>query len=216
MDFIVGALCQSCGEPSSIPLDPPWTCHTCQQNGPLVQCHRSAVHYTNPSRHLVFQLKHNQQKHMVPFLVTLMGPLVLQFPTATALIPVPLHWKKLSRRCFNQSALLAKGLSHYSGLPYVNLLKRKRHTVPQGKKTIQERSLNVQQAFVAGSMEKFHGTDVILVDDVYASGATLNACAEALYLSGIRTVFAVTFAKSTYLTLSQRTYLGNGLRTFKN
>lgn len=97
---------------------------------------------------------------------------------------VPLHWSRYVERGYNQSALLAKHLSKHSGIPYQPLLKRVKRTQQQAKLSKSERLKNVQDAFVA---KQVLGT-VLLVDDVITSGATSQACTEALLEAGASSV----------------------------
>jgi ComF family protein len=111
------------------------------------------------------------------------------------LVPVPLHRKRFRERGYNQSALLARQLGKLTGLPVVeDGLVRHRHTLPQVRTAgVDERRENVINAFSCPE-EGLMGKNIILVDDVTTSGATLNACAEVLKSSGITTVWGLVVA----------------------
>jgi ComF family protein len=108
------------------------------------------------------------------------------------LVPVPLHPWRRRRRGFDQAADLARHL----GLPIQHALRRTRHTPSQTSLPAARRHANVRGAFCptrrAGALR---GAVVVLVDDVSTTGATLNACAEALKMAGVREVRALTAAR---------------------
>jgi ComF family protein len=102
---------------------------------------------------------------------------------ANALIPVPLHWRRLWSRRFNQTATLARTISQVSGVPVAyHALRRVRATRQQVGLTQAERAVNVQGAFrvTADRRHETHGQRVVIVDDVLTSGATLDTCARIL------------------------------------
>lgn len=113
-------------------------------------------------------------------------------------MPVPLHPKKLRERGYNQSGLLAKQLGLFLGLPVIeNSLKRKRNTPPQTKIISRdERWRNVSDAFVCNGGD-VKGRNVLLIDDVCTTGATLDACAQALKSAGAISVWGLTLARET-------------------
>jgi ComF family protein len=95
--------------------------------------------------------------------------------------PVPLHPKKEAARGFNQSSLLVEGMSGATGVPSeVRALRRIRYTESQTHKTRAERIENVAGAFVVRRPGKLEGRHVLLVDDVLTTGATIEACAQAV------------------------------------
>ena len=103
------------------------------------------------------------------------------FEQIDLILPVPLHKNKERRRGYNQSELIARGLAHCSGLPVdTGSLGRAVENPTQTRRSIWERSLNVQQIFRLNSSEKLAGKHVLLVDDVLTSGSTMEACGNAL------------------------------------
>ena len=117
---------------------------------------------------------------------------------ADALVPVPLHWRRLWARRFNQSALLAKTIAQDSGVPVADgLLKRVKATAQQVGLSQSERTLNVQGAFAvaAGRKAEVAGRRFVLIDDVLTSGATSNVCARARLRAGAGNVDVLVFAR---------------------
>jgi ComF family protein len=117
---------------------------------------------------------------------------------ADALVPVPLHWRRLWARRFNQSAMLAAAISAESGVPIAAAaLKRVKPTVQQVGLSRSERAANIQGAFRAPPESKaaVAGRRLILVDDVLTSGATVDGCARALLRAGAANVDVLIFAR---------------------
>jgi ComF family protein len=117
---------------------------------------------------------------------------------ADALIPVPLHWRRLWARRFNQSALLAKAVAQESGVKVADIaLKRVKATAQQVGLSQAERAQNVQGAFRVPTECKAEVAErrLILIDDVLTSGATSDACARALLRAGARSVDLLVFAR---------------------
>jgi predicted amidophosphoribosyltransferase len=116
------------------------------------------------------------------------------------LVPVPLHWMRLLSRRFNQSAELARNIGLVSGRTYAPLLlERGRRTRQQVGLSASQRTLNVQGAFrvPAAARPLVTGRRVLLIDDVYTSGATAKACTRALKRAGAAGVDVLTFASVT-------------------
>jgi len=113
-----------------------------------------------------------------------------------ALVPVPLHQKRVRESGYNQSRLLAKELGKLTGLPVVgDCLIRQRHAPPQTKTlTVDKRRSNVANAFTCRD-RRLQDKRVLLIDDVSTSGATLDACAVALKAAGATSVWGLVLAK---------------------
>jgi ComF family protein len=160
---------------------------------------RAAVRYDDISRALVHNFKYGDRVDLAPTMGQWMaraGREVLG--GADALVPVPLHWRRLWARRFNQSAALAGVISGLAGVPVVyGGLKRVRATPQQVGKSKTERADNVQGAFrVAVEHESdIAGRRLVLIDDVLTSGATVDACARALSRAGAGHVDVLVFAR---------------------
>jgi len=115
---------------------------------------------------------------------------------ADVIVPVPLHARRLRERGYNQATLLARELGKGVGLPVLeNALIRVRDTSPQVDLSAEERKENVRGAFHCPD-DRLAGKNVLLVDDVYTTGATLEACSSALKQRGVRNVWALTLARA--------------------
>jgi ComF family protein len=117
---------------------------------------------------------------------------------ADALVPVPLHWRRLWARRFNQSAMLAAAISAESGVPITaGVLKRVKPTAQQVGLSRTERAANVQGAFRVPPEDRgaVAGRRLVLVDDVLTSSATVDGCARALLRAGAANVDVLIFAR---------------------
>jgi ComF family protein len=166
---------------------------------PAYRCARAAVRYDEIARRLVHALKFGDRIDLAPTLgrwMALAGATLLA--NADALVPVPLHWRRLWARRFNQSAALAKVISRESGIAVAHAaLARVKATVQQVGLTRSERAVNVQGAFRVPERSRAEvvGRRLILVDDVLTTGATIDACARILLRAGAAQVDVLVFAR---------------------
>lgn len=197
--FITAPHCPRCGVPYEVAggtLD----CPDCLATPPRYAQARAAVVYDDASRPLVLGFKHADQTHHAAALARMMrqsGKLLLA--GCDALAPVPLHRRRLFRRCYNQSALLAQKIAAAESLPvWQDLLIRRRPTVPQASLTAKERARNVRDAFAIHPRhsQAVRGKTIVLIDDVMTTGATVNDCCRALTEAGARDVRVLTFART--------------------
>jgi ComF family protein len=160
---------------------------------------RAAVRFDEISRALVHALKYGDRLDLAPMMgrwISRAGREILA--EADALVPVPLHWRRLWTRRFNQSAMLAASVSAASGVPMVTTaLKRVKATAQQVGLSRSERATNVQGAFRVAEPGKaaVAGRRLVVLDDVLTSGATVEGCARALLRAGARQVDVLVFAR---------------------
>lgn len=110
---------------------------------------------------------------------------------ADVIVPVPLHGSKYRKRGYNQSALIAKELGKYLNLPMdENLLIRSKKTIPMKELNNQQRIKNLEKAFIC-TRDSVRYKKVIIVDDIYTTGATIDACARELLKTGVQEVYYV-------------------------
>jgi len=160
---------------------------------------RAAVRYDDVARSLVHALKYGDRLDLAPTMARWMARAGSDLlADADLIVPVPLHWRRLWARRFNQSAALAGFISRQAGPPVsVTALKRARATPQQVGLSRAARAANVQGAFRvddAGKAE-IRRKQVLLVDDVLTSGATVDTCARALLRDGARQVDVLVFAR---------------------
>jgi ComF family protein len=197
--FIVRPFCARCGVRFDVPVDDDDVCPACLVKSPHFDAARAAVAYDDTSRDLILAFKHGDATH----LVTTLGPWVMraagEFQGAVDMVmPVPLHrWRLLARR-YNQAGILARFIARGWRVPFVHdVLVRVKRTESQGHKTRAERLKNVAGAFrvLPARRADIKGRCILLVDDVYTTGATVNACARALKRAGASAVYVVTIAR---------------------
>ncbi len=147
---------------------------------------------------LIHKLKYNGQKELGVELGRMSGSEIKNsiFSEIDIIIPVPLHQARQRERGYNQSKMIAEGLSETMGKEYrTNILLRHVYTQTQTKKTLEERRKNVNSAFKIEKEELIKGKHILLVDDVVTTGSTLVACTnELLKIKDVTvSVFAVAY-----------------------
>lgn len=199
--LLFGPLCPSCGRPFDSPEalvhSPDHVCGPCRQRLPRFDQALSIGHFEGSLREAVHQFKYRPCRALgKPLGLWMAGHLRLHVPL-DMIMPVPLHVSRLRQRGFNQALLLAQPISHAIDLPlsYDNLC-RARPTRPQVELSGDERIRNVAGAFALRRPQEIAGKSVLLVDDVFTTGATLNECAEVLKTADARSVMALTLARA--------------------
>jgi ComF family protein len=160
---------------------------------------RAAVRFEDVSRKLVHAFKYGDRLDLAPLMGRWMAHAGRELlADADALVPVPLHWRRLWGRRFNQSGALANEISRISSIAVAHTaLRRVKATQQQVGLSHAERTTNVQGAFRvdAAAKPKVAGRRLILIDDVLTSGATVGACARALLRAGAANVDVLVFAR---------------------
>lgn len=186
-------LCPRCGRPQTSGV----LCPGCVGWQAMIDGIRSPFRFDGVIRPIIYQLKYRNLRALaVPLAGLLNDYLNASHIPGEVLVPVPLHPKRLRERGYNQSSLLAQELGKIVSLPVVNnCLIRQRHTPAQARTpTVDERRSNVADAFTCRD-GRLRGKQVLLIDDVSTSGATLDACAGALKASGAASVWGLVLAR---------------------
>jgi ComF family protein len=199
LSFITRPYCERLGTPFVYDPGPGILSMEAIADPPAYNRARAAVRFDEISRALVHALKYGDRLDLAP----MMGRWISQagrelLAEADALVAVPLHWRRLWARRFNQSAMLAATVSRQTGVPVAaGALKRVKPTAQQVGLSRSERAANVQGAFRVPDDGKaaVAGRRLILIDDVLTSGATVDGCARALLRAGAANVDVLVFAR---------------------
>lgn len=189
-------LCLKCGKPESSGN----FCIDCWGYSGNIDCIRSVFVFEGPIREAIHALKYQNIHAVSRYLADYMSQCFHQyFPDGGVLVPVPLHENRLRIRGYNQSELLAEGISRNLGVPVqADLIRRVKDNKPQARTdSLEERLANMDSVFDCNTAIP-EGMDIIIIDDVCTSGATLEACATAIKKGGSRRVRALTLAREIF------------------
>ncbi|WP_395451295.1 ComF family protein [Aminobacter sp. UC22_36] len=168
-------------------------------NPPPFKRSRAAVAYNGIARRMVGGLKFHDRTDLAPWMARWMLRAGAELITdAEVVVPVPLHWRRFLWRQYNQSAELARAVAALSGVPLAPMaVRRNRRTRQQIGLGKREREDNVRAAFIVPPEAEIdiRGRRVLVIDDVYTTGATVAAVTRALDKSGARAVDVLTFAR---------------------
>lgn len=194
-------ICEQCGRPQqqSVPQ-----CRVCQQSTHVPATHRAemirvAAYHSEPMSQAIYGLKYRGKKELGPLLARYLVASLLDAPwaerycTVDGIVPVPLHHTRRRERGYNHAELIAQAFCRQMELPLQSdWLIRRRATDTQVGLSAVERHSNVADAFVAHPAVK--GKAIVVLDDVYTTGATLHSCATAFYAAGARVVYGLAVA----------------------
>ena len=189
--------CRTCGYPFYGQLEGLRVCGHCAHLSPVFSEGMTLLLHRGVGRSLVKELKYHQGTYLVEDLLTLaqLRPGLTSHLDGGVLVPVPLHPHKERERGFNQSRILAEAFSRRYQLAVAPVLERTRNTVSQTQLSREERLKNMKNAFVLGPGAALDETmKYILVDDVFTTGATLNAAAAVLRTAGAGDIRVLTMA----------------------
>lgn len=200
INFISKPMCEVCGFPFEFKLSNKnnhLICPRCIKQPPRFARCVSAVRYDEVSKKIILPFKHGDKTNFAKFMAKVMcltGKNLIN--DADVIIPIPIHFTRMLKRKYNQASLLSKliGKQMKKEVLYSTLL-RKIATKSQGHLSTKERKSNVSGAFCVKYPEKIKGKKVLLIDDVFTSGATVNECTKVLKKNGAKQVYVLTFAR---------------------
>lgn len=160
---------------------------------------RAILRYDDAAKPLLLGFKHADKTHfrglLGKMLLTSAQPVLAG---ADGMVPIPLHWTRLLKRKYNQAALLAEELAALSGIAnQPQLLRRDKRTTPHVAMSRRERQRNVGDAFAVPAKELplVRNKILVLVDDVYTTGSTVDAAAKTLLAAGAKEIRVLTVAR---------------------
>jgi len=196
--FFAPPWCSRCGLPFPHPMGEGAVCAECARERASWDRARAVMRYDKHSRQLVLALKHGDRTHLAKALGGWMrraGGEILD--RVDFIVPVPLHWTRLFARRYNQAGLLAHAIHAAGGPPVApDWLVRRRRTPSQGRLGALARARNVRGAFLLRPGHSVVGKNLVIVDDVLTTGATVEECARVLRREGAAFVGVLTLARA--------------------
>jgi len=199
---LVPPFCEKCGEGFEGNIEGTFKCPNCSHLKFSFEFARPACFRSEELLHLIHRLKYKREIHFAKDLGKIACGAFSDERLAVALmekwplIPVPLHWLREQKRHFNQAAEIARAMAKERDLPLVPALKRTRSTQTQTQLTRVKRLANLKGAFQLTAAGKRHLTSkpggAILVDDVFTTGSTVDACARVLKKAGYPRIVVIT------------------------
>jgi ComF family protein len=200
LHFIHSPLCPRCGIPFPAAEGEDHLCGECLSTRRPYALARAAGLYEGTLLAAIHRFKYRGQVGLGRILGSIMADCMSgtwEMSAFSLIIPVPLHGKRLRERGFNQAVILARAISRRYALPLDFLsLSRSLFTKPQVGLGREERTANVRGAFAVSRPERVKGERILLVDDVYTTGSTLNECSRMLLDAGADSVAVFTLARA--------------------
>ncbi len=193
--------CSHCDQPfvstAATSYSPEHRCQNCHERPPAYERAWTLYPYLSPLQDAICAFKYRGKSRLATPLARLMVQALPSALDIDVIIPVPLHPSRLRAREFNQSLLLADRIGPHLGRPVATTsLARVLATDPQTTLTRQERLRNLRQAFAVRAPETIADRRILLIDDVFTTGSTLNECAKTLRKAGSGPVYALTLART--------------------
>jgi len=199
LNFIEHPFCDICGRPFEFITPDESVCGDCFAYPPEFTSLRSALVYDENISPLILGFKYGDKLHAKnTFAKWMIRAARDTLPDCDLIIPVPLHYSRLWKRRYNQAGEIGKEISVQTNITFIpDVLKRNRFTQTQKGLTTKQRQDNVKSSFKVRPLylNQIKGKKIIIIDDVYTSGATLNECAKTLNKQGAKTIHALTLAR---------------------
>lgn len=198
---IAGMVCPRCGKPlGANERLIKERCNRCQKISVYYDSARSVALYQNSIRKAIHDLKFKYKTKMVPFLGQMLVEYFIQHFNSDNfdyILPIPLHWTRKWFREFNQSELLANYMSSQVGLEVnLSLLKRSKYTRKQSTLKGRQKYKNIFDAFAVPNPKEVAGLKILLIDDVFTSGVTINEASRSLKNAGAKEVHVLTLTRA--------------------
>ncbi len=190
--------CPRCAHPFPSPhaLRPGYVCGSCRKHPPAYNRAWTPYAYQSPLKEAIGLLKYRGKTQLAPSLARLIAQTTPAPTNVDAILAVPLHPDRLRAREFNQALLLAYHLGKQWNLPVLtDVLRRTKPTPPQTSLTRRERLKNLRKCFAVATPSAIEGKNMLVVDDVFTTGTTVNECAKALRKAGAQAVYVQTLAR---------------------
>ena len=204
-------LCDTCWEQIEL-LKPPWcqicglprwsaVCADCREHPPLFRKLRAVAFYEPTLREAIHLMKYEKKQVISKHLIQLLQAHLPEDLTSTGydfLLPIPLHTNRLRQRGFNQAEQIAQGVAQVWGVPVrTDILLRVRDTVPLSSlESHEERMKNIAGAFEVRSPDSIQGRKILLIDDIFTTGTTIDEALKALQIANPDYVDVLTLTRT--------------------
>lgn len=193
LSFVKSPNCKKCGK--EVWSDAQEYCFDCTRHKRSFEYGAALVNYNEAAKNSMVKIKYKNKREYLDFYAQEMIKKMaykIQWMKADLLVPVPVHPGRRRQRGFNQAQVLAEKLGQALGIPVcLDTLQRSKRTAPQKDLTPAQRLKNLEKAFTVGKIPE-GAESVILVDDIYTTGSTVEACTRVLKRSGVKRVYFLT------------------------
>jgi competence protein ComFC len=198
LPWITPPRCETCSQPYEGTMDD-FVCVNCRGRAFHFDCAVAPLRSRGALRELVHRFKYGRElwlaRPLADFLEKGLADPRLRDRDFDGVVSVPLHARRRREREFNQSEVLGRELSKRRGWPYVDALERLRYTTTQTHFDRQDRMQNLRNAFRLRQNARVSGKNLLLVDDIFTTGSTLDECARTLLEAGAQSICALTVAR---------------------
>ena len=195
LEFLTGNICEICGSIKEINH-----CKTCETNTFSFDKACSVFHFNQIVQNLIHELKYSEMTKIAKYLGGFAGEYLRKFEpfkNVDIIAPVPLHKVKKRARGFNQAEFLTKEIAEKMNWQHIpNLILRKKFTKTQTKLKRNQRQINVSDAFVLNSKFDVAQKNILIVDDVFTTGSTVNAISKLLKNNAVSKIYVLTIARA--------------------
>lgn len=191
--IIDGAVCRYCGRPT---LRPVARCRDCRGKRLYFNWAVSAWRYSGAGKDIIHALKYENERRLAPVLARKLIDKLPPEETFDFVTWVPLHRSKKTTRGYNQSEIIAKEIAVTKGLPAKKIIKKTRKTLDQNKLAMPKRQTNISDAFKLYGSMNISGKKILIIDDVYTTGATVNECCKTIRDGGAARIGVLTLARA--------------------
>lgn len=201
MQKIKEPVCSKCGEALE---NGNLNCLFCGSFNYAFNSNRSIFYYDDNSSKIIKGLKYNQRKYYAKFIARMMTEDMSIFEKIDVITFVPISSKRKKERGFNQAEEIAKEISKIVGIETIELLEKVKDNKTQAGLSQKERLENLKGTFAikAGLEDKIKGKNILIIDDVFTTGATLNECSIVLKTAKPKRVRTLTFAKTRLFSIN--------------
>lgn len=172
-------------------------CNECKNTKRYFVSAKSPLKYSSTVKKLIYDYKYYDKAYYYK----MFGNILLEYIESNnyknydLITSVPLHRSKLNKRGYNQSKLIAKYLSSHLNIKYVRCLKRIRKTDVQNTLSKKERKINIDGAFSIVNKHIIKQKKILIIDDIYTTGSTIDECSKILVNNGAKNIYALTIAR---------------------